>query len=351
MPKKIRPLNKTLDSTWFSIKAPRLASGDVEVLLYGEIGWDVNAIAFREQLLNAVNAGASRVVVHINSVGGDMFESLAIYTILRTLSIPVVTYVDSLAASGGSLIAMAGNPVIMASGSFMMIHNPAVFVAGNQNDLANISDTVSLWAEAMAKIYAAKTGMSTDDIQSLMDAETWMDADRAVFLGFADKVDSAQKVAACLGLDKYSKVPEELLGSLSVLEKESQDEPVKERENVDKIGLAVPVAESETKAEIAEVEVDAEVAAVDNARAAMQADIAEISALCTIAGKPHLALEFITKNFSPAEVREALLADTTSKTGEVTTSVPAKEGAVKLSSKSINTAEIYKRWNSIKVRR
>ena len=346
---RIRPKSKILNDTWFSIKRPRNSLGDVEVLLYGEIGmWGITALDFRAQLNDALSGGASRVVVHINSIGGDMFDSVAIYNMLRTCQKPVTTYVDSLAASGASLIAMAGSEVIMAEGSFMMIHNPQVMAIGDQHDIAETVDTVSLWAESCAKIYAAKTGIDLAAIQEMMDEETWMSADMALALGFCDKKDSASRVAACLGLNKYAKVPAELLGDLPVLLKEDGPVEIKENGTVEETEvLEQPVIEATPV-----IEVDQVAKAAEDTKAAMMANLEEIKALCKLAGKSGLALDYFSEGKSPDEVKELLLAAAVSTSAEVHVEIPNKEGAEKpRSNKQLDTNAVYRRWNSVKVRR
>lgn len=130
--------------------------------------------------------GPGPVTVNINSPGGDMFEGLAIYNLLREHDGEVTVKVLGLAASAASIIAMAGDEVQVARSGFLMIHNAWVCVCGNRNDLREIADTIEPFDRAMAEVYAARTGESVEDVAALMDRETWMGGSEAIERGFAD---------------------------------------------------------------------------------------------------------------------------------------------------------------------
>ncbi|MCY0385649.1 Clp protease ClpP [Robbsia sp. Bb-Pol-6] len=134
------------------------------------------------------------VTVNVNSPGGDMFEGLAIYNLLREYKGAVTVKVVGLAASAASIIAMAGDELQVARAGFLMIHNAWVVAAGNQNELRDIADTLAPFDAAMADIYAARTGSSPKAMQALMDAETWIGGGAAVEQGFADSLLPADEV-------------------------------------------------------------------------------------------------------------------------------------------------------------
>ena len=138
-------------------------------------------------------AGENPVEVLINSPGGDMFEGLAIYNLLRDHPAEVTVKVVGMAASAASIIAMAGDKIIMGAGSFMMIHNCWGVVIGNQNDMRSAADTFAEFDAAMMEIYQARTGQSTKAIEKMMDAETWLRASEAIRLGFADETTDAKE--------------------------------------------------------------------------------------------------------------------------------------------------------------
>lgn len=130
--------------------------------------------------------GDAPVTVKVNSPGGDMFEGLAIYNLLREHPGEVTVKVMGLAASAASIIAMAGDRVEMGLGSFLMIHNSWGMVVGNQADMREAAAVFAEFDAAMADIYAARTGMKAADVAALMAAETWLRPESAIERGFAD---------------------------------------------------------------------------------------------------------------------------------------------------------------------
>jgi len=129
----------------------------------------------------------NELTVSLNSGGGDVFAGLAMYNALRELDAQVTIRVDGLAASIASIIAMAGDKVIMSPGSMMMIHRPSVFAGGNVDDLDKAKEVLLKIEESITPIYAERSGLSIERIAELLEAETWMTADEAVDLGFADE--------------------------------------------------------------------------------------------------------------------------------------------------------------------
>ncbi len=132
--------------------------------------------------------GDGDVVVNINSPGGDMFEGLAIYNLLREHPGNVTVKVLGVAASAASIIAMAGNEVQVARAGFLMIHNAWIFAAGNRNDFREFADYLEPFDASMADIYAARTGEQIESVQKMMDAETWIGGAAAVEKGFAESL-------------------------------------------------------------------------------------------------------------------------------------------------------------------
>lgn len=136
------------------------------------------------------------IVVRINSPGGDMFEGLAIYNLLLAHEGRVEAQVLGLAASAASVIAMAADEIVMGPGSFMMIHNAWGLVIGNRHDMRGAADVFEKFDGSMAKLYAARTGRTTEDMASLMDEETWLDADAAIEAKLADRKEDALEAVA-----------------------------------------------------------------------------------------------------------------------------------------------------------
>ena len=170
-----------------------VSSNNQELILDGPIasdtwwGDEVTPDLFREELKQ--HAGDLTVV--INSPGGDVFAGLAIYNALVNHNGNVTVRVDGLAASIASVIAMAGDKIIMSPGSMIMIHRPSVCAMGTVDDMEKAKDVLTKIEEGITPIYAKRTGLNEDKIAELLEAETWMLADKAVELGFADEVSEA----------------------------------------------------------------------------------------------------------------------------------------------------------------
>jgi len=172
------------------------------LLLYGEISditWFGDEVTPKQFWNELQNLGVIKELkVYINSPGGDVFAGQAIYSMLSRYQAQVTVYVDGLAASAASLIAMAGDRVIMPRNAMMMIHNPWTYAWGDANAFLQIAAELEKIREAMIPVYQAKTGLTKDEISKLLDAETWMTASEAVELGFADEIEEAKQVAASI---------------------------------------------------------------------------------------------------------------------------------------------------------
>ncbi|WP_195839388.1 head maturation protease, ClpP-related [Mobiluncus porci] len=146
---------------------------------------DITPALFAQEL----SAGSGDITVWINSPGGDVVAAAQIYNMLCAYPGRVTVRVDGLAASAASVIAMAGEQVIMSPVSMLMIHNPATLAMGDSDELGRAIEMLGSVKESIINAYQAKTGMSRAKLAKLMDAETWMDARAALELGFADLID------------------------------------------------------------------------------------------------------------------------------------------------------------------
>jgi len=145
---------------------------------------DVTPAFFKEEL----NSGSGNITVWINSPGGDCIAAAQIYNMLMDYKGDVTVKVDGIAASAASVIAMAGTRVYMSPVSMMMIHNPATIAFGDASEMEKAISMLNEVKESIMNAYEIKTGLSRAKLSRLMDAETWMDANKAVELGFADAV-------------------------------------------------------------------------------------------------------------------------------------------------------------------
>ena len=145
---------------------------------------DVTPQIFKEELMS----GSGDITVWINSPGGDCVAAAQIYNMLREYDGSVTVKIDGIAASAASVIAMAGDKVIMSPVSMMMIHNPMTIAFGDSGEMQRAIDMLASVKDSIINAYEVKTGLSRVKLSHLMDAETWMDANKAVELGFADEV-------------------------------------------------------------------------------------------------------------------------------------------------------------------
>lgn len=177
-------------------------TGIGELMLYGDISeyswWDddVTPKKFKEDL-DALG-DISELKIYINSGGGDVFAGQAIHSMLKRHSATKTVYIDGLAASIASVIAMAGDKVIMPKNAMMMIHKCWTIAIGNADDMRKMADDMDKIDESIIAAYVEKTGLETDDIIELMTDETWMTAQDALDYGFADEIEESKQVAASI---------------------------------------------------------------------------------------------------------------------------------------------------------
>lgn len=172
------------NSGWFRIR--NLADGAAQVHIYNEIGiGGITASQFKADLDNLT---ADNIELRLNSIGGDVYDGIAIHNAIRDHPAEVHIIVDGVAASIASVIAMAGDKVTMARGSQMMIHDAFTGVVGNAGHLRAQADLLDRYSNTIAEFYAGKAGGSTGHWRERMRAETWYDANEAVKAGLADEV-------------------------------------------------------------------------------------------------------------------------------------------------------------------
>ncbi len=162
----------------------------------GEDFWTGGGFTAKRMSAALRSIGNNDVTVQVNSPGGDMFEGIAIYNMLRGHPAKVTIEVMGWAASAASIIAMAGDEIRMGLGTFMMVHNAWGVVVGNRHDMREAATLFGQFDAALADIYQARTGIKRDEIVKLMDAETFMAAARTVECGFADVVDAGIEAAS-----------------------------------------------------------------------------------------------------------------------------------------------------------
>jgi ATP-dependent Clp protease, protease subunit len=208
----MRPKANQPPQPWYRITAK--ADGEAEILIYDEIvdpltaafwGIGISAKSFAKELKDLGELTA--LTIRINSPGGAVFEGQAIYSLLKNHKARKTVYVDGLAASIASVIAMAGDEVIVPENALLMIHNPSALVWGTAEDMVKMADDLGKITESIIAVYAAKTGKEHAAIAKLMDEETWMTGADAVEQGFADRQTEAVQVAARFDVSQFKHVP------------------------------------------------------------------------------------------------------------------------------------------------
>jgi len=193
---------------FWKIKA--MADGEAEILLYEFIGEDffgqgMGAKQFHDEL--KALGDISKIIVRINSPGGDVFDGNTIYNILKAHKAQVEVHIDGIAASIASVIAMAGDKIIMPENAMMMIHNPWGFAVGDAAEMRKMADALDKIRESIVVSYRAQTDLDEKKLFEMMDEETWMTAADAVELGFADEMIESVKAAASFKMDYFKNVP------------------------------------------------------------------------------------------------------------------------------------------------
>ena len=200
-------------------KMKALNDGKAEIFIYSDIGYDwwedkSTAQLFAEELKNL--GDVSSIDLHINSNGGDVFDGQAIHSLIKNHKGFVTAYIDGLAASIATVIAMGADKVIMPKNAMMMIHNAWTGLYGNANDLRKMADDLDHINDTIVNTYLAKVKDKTDEatIRDLMDKESWLNAEECLSLGLCDEVSEPVKMAACLTKEqahKFKNAPKELI--------------------------------------------------------------------------------------------------------------------------------------------
>lgn len=175
------------------------------IYLYDYIGYDGIVAKDFVPLLNSI--AAPQIDLRVNSPGGDVFEGRAIATAVAQHSSRITTYIDSVAASAASWIALKSAEVVIAQGAFLMIHNTHGFAAGDKHTMRALSDLMDKLDRSFADDYAAKTGRAADEFAALMDAEEWFDAAQAVAAGMADRIGETTQTKNQWDLSAYKNAP------------------------------------------------------------------------------------------------------------------------------------------------
>ena len=343
---------------WYSLKASGEAEArSIEVYVYGEIGtWGITANQFVRDLA-ALDDGISPIIVAFNSVGGDLFDGLAIHNALSRLGERCTGRVDALAASAASVAVCGAHKVVIASNAMLMIHNPWTYAAGDAEDLRKVATALDQAMEAIIAAYKSKApDIDEVELRRLVNAETWLTANEAVALGLADEVGEGVKVKACLGqggaLQRYQHAPQALLAQLDEPPEqppEPEPEPKPEPEKppiVDSAALALLITQSCNTAGISNLieSLISTTKLVDEATVnAALSNAKAVRDLCVAARLPEFTQQFVASGLTAEAVRGRLFDKLVSGGGfEIDNSLPINDDpAPKTQAKQPDTNAIY----------
>ncbi len=299
--------------------------------------------------------GASPVVVAFNSIGGDLFDGLAIHNALSRLGERCTGRIDALAASAASVAVCGAHRVVIAANAMLMIHNPYTFTGGDAEDFRRVADVLDQTLEAIIAAYKSKApDIDEAELRRMVNAETWLTANEAVALGLADEVGDGLKVKACLGqgsvLQRFQNAPAELLAQLDEEPDVEPTDPVNLPDPapvLDAAGLALMVTKGCAAAGISNL-VDPILASTKlESEAVVTAALTKAKALhglCVAARLPELTGEFLAAGLDEAAVRARLFDKLVSSGGgfEINNSLPLDDDpALTVKAKQVDTHSIW----------
>ncbi len=268
-----------------------------ELWIYEQIGadWFSEGVTAKDLCKQLAQLNVMNIDVHINSPGGSVVDGLAIYNALERHPATVTCYIDGLAASIASVIALAGNRVVMADNALFMIHNPWGCAQGDSNEMRKMADLLDKFRDSIVGVYAKKCGMADAEIIAAMDAETWMNAEEAQAFGFVDEI-SGQLAMAAMSFDVaalgFRKAPAAIVKPAA---------PTNEPADSSALTQA-PVAK------IMEVVVMTQAAAAPATGARdFSKEAVEIVTMCNTSGCSNKAADFIAAQLSPDQVGKQIL--------------------------------------------
>jgi ATP-dependent Clp protease, protease subunit len=384
---------------WYDFRAR--AKG-AEIVIYDEIGaFGIPAKAFLDEL-RALGAVAE-LTLRINSPGGSVFDGVAIYNGLKRHDARVTVWIDGIAASIASMIAMAGDKVVMPENAMLVLHDPSGLVAGTALDMRAMADALDRMKAGMVAAYRDKSGRDEVEIEALMAAETWLSAQEAVALGLADRIEPPVRMAAHFDLSRFRNPPPQLAAILtsSTPQEDEMSDPHKTKPpkpNPDLSATApAPMAEADANAhdgdatagrDLAEAVqtaapapvgtsalqttevpsatadagqgiapqqerpapaapaqpaaqvIDLDAIRTDERRATL-AYVAEVHELCALAGRGDLAASFVAKATPVARVRHALLETRAAEDEATAIRSQVRSASVEPAQPAIDTAAIY----------
>jgi ATP-dependent protease ClpP protease subunit len=356
-------------------------------VIYDEIGaFGIPAKAFLDEL--RALGPIAELTVRINSPGGSVFDGVAIYNALKRHDARVTVWIDGIAASIASMIAMAGDEVIMPENAVLVLHDPSGLVAGTAADMRAMADALDRMKAGMVAAYRDKSGRDDAGIEALMRGETWLSAEDAVGLGFADRVEQPVRMAAHFDLSRFRNTPPQLAAILtSSIPQEDEmpdshttrprkpdpDPPVTEQALVSGADDNAVDADASTASQTVAVApaepapapaitpmpalaaaprrpepapqptaqvIDLDAVRVEERKATL-AYVSEVHDLCALAARGDLAAGFIAKATPVAQIRRALLEARAAEDEATAIRSQVRPASVEPAQPAIDTAAIY----------
>jgi ATP-dependent Clp endopeptidase proteolytic subunit ClpP len=313
--------------TWFKVE--NSADTEKKIQIYDEIGgWGIRAI----DLINEINSGDTKLPlnVYVNSPGGDLVEALAIFNAIQRYEGDTTVYVDGIAASAASYIAMAFDKVVMPKNTMMMIHDPISYAVGNADEMRDTADLLDKFKNSIISGYANKSGKTAEEISALLSNETWISADEALEMGFADEVIDPIEVVAISKVWNFKNAPQNLIeqeqpADTDIKEVVNQEPPKEE-----------PVIEAPKAEEIKPSEPE-------------KVDAVEVAEICMIAKVPHMTAEFLKSGMTIGEIKNKIISMQAERNNQLEIETVKNLGSNLQAQSSVSkTAEIYARLNQKK---
>jgi ATP-dependent Clp protease protease subunit len=378
---------------WYEFRAQMKRA---EIVVYDEIGaFGIPAKAFLDEL--KALGPIAELTVRINSPGGSVFDGVAIYNALKRHDAAITVWIDGIAASIASMIAMAGDEIVMPENAMLVLHDPSGLVAGTAADMRAMAEALDRMKAGMVAAYRDKSGRDDAEIEALMREETWLSAQEALDLGLADRVEAPVGMAAHFDLSRFRNPPPQLAAILtsSTPQEDQMADPQKTKRKPDAVEATaagtvatgpgteqIAASEGDQPAEAAEP-ASTPAAAADSPQAragipgaaaaahqqttptapaaaaqpiaqvidldAVRADerkatlayVAEVHELCAIAGRGDLAAGFIGKATPVAQIRRALLEARAAEDEATAIRSQVRPATVEPAQPAIDTAAIY----------
>jgi ATP-dependent Clp protease protease subunit len=374
---------------WFDFRA---LVGGAEIVIYDEIGaFGIPAKAFLDEL--KALGPLAKLTVRINSPGGSVFDGVAIYNALKRHDARVTVWIDGIAASIASMIAMAGDEVVMPENAMLMLHDPSGLVIGTASDMRGMADALDKMKAGMVAAYRDKSGRDDTEIEALMQAETWLSAQEALELGLADRIEQPVRMAAHFDLSRFRNTPPQLAALATTTSQEDavsdpnktssskrdtakasgapgtdptapQATPPEKRADDTAAGPAsqpaavadaepAPAPATTPQPAVAEAtrpagsppQATAQVIDLDGVRAeerkATLAYVSEVHELCALAGRGDLAAGFVAKATPVAQIRRALLEARAAEDEATAIRSQVRSPTVEPTQPAVDTAAIY----------